>query len=516
MGGSIKYYISHPLLFTVGYFWLLTVACTSASEPSKQQPGEALARTHCGSCHQFSEPALLDQAIWREEVLPVMGLHLGLLDAPSPAARQNLQTLLLEGGYPTQPQLSMADWEKIKAYYEVAAPTQLDLPALAPLPLTDRFAEHEVPIDRSAPPGITCVRIDTLTHHLYVADAGVQTLFDLDPHGKESRAIAQQPTVSGLTWVGPQRALLVTHLGFSVQPKEGAEGYVSFPYFPSAARSLSGLARPTQTLSVDLVGDSTAEWFTCQFGYRSGRLSYWKLGDDGAYQEKVLRDEPGAVMAEVRDLTGNGRNDVVALFAQADEKLLRYENQDDGQFRERVLLRFPATYGSTSFELHDFNGDGHLDILYTSGDNADHSMILKPYHGVYLFLNQGDWTFEQAYFFPMHGAYRAMTRDYDQDGDLDIAAIAFFADYAQQPERGFVYLENRGNLDFTATTRPIHTRGRWITMDANDLDGDGDDDIVLGSYTIGPPFGTALEGWKQQSGVMWLENTTVGPPITHP
>ncbi len=510
----MKHFTLSLSLIAVGCFGLLASACSPTSEQSARSAGKALARTHCGSCHQFSEPALLDKATWREEVLPVMGLHLGLLDAPSPAARQNLQTLLLEGGYPTQPQLSMADWEKIKAYYEAAAPTQLTLSPASALPLTDRFAEHEVPIDRSAPPGITCVRIDTLTHHLYVADAGVQTLFDLDPHGKESRAIAQQPTVSGLTWVGPQRALLVTHLGFSVQPKESTEGYVSFPYSPPTA--LSGLARPTQTLSVDLVGDSTAEWLTCQFGYRSGRLSYWKLGDDGAYQEEVLRDEPGAVMAEVRDLTGNGRNDVVALFAQADEKLVRYENQDDGQFRERVLLRFPASYGSTSFELHDFNGDGHPDILYTSGDNADYSMILKPYHGVYLFLNQGDWTFEQAYFFPMHGAYRAMARDYDQDGDLDVATIAFFSDYVQQPERSFVYLENRGDLDFTATTRPIHTRGRWITMDANDLDGDGDDDIVLGSYTIGPPFGIALDAWKKQSGVLWLENTTAGPPATNP
>ena len=484
------------------------------SERPTASVGEPLARTHCGGCHQFSEPTLLDKATWREDVLPVMGLHLGLLDAPSPAAQQNLQTLLLEGGYPTQPQLSMADWEKIKVYYEATAPEMLDIPPTPPLPLTDRFAEREVAIDRSAPPGITCVRIDTLTHRLYAADAGVQTLFDLDPRGGEPEAIFQQPTVSALTWVGHQRALLVTHLGFSLQPKESSEGYVST--IETAPPLLSALARPTQTLTVDLIGDATEELLTSNFGYRTGCLSYWKQGADSAYQEVVLSNEPGALVAEARDLAGNGRNDVVALFAQADEKVVRYENQGGGQFRERVLLRFPASYGSTSFELHDFNGDGHLDILYTSGDNADHSMILKPYHGVYLFLNQGDWTFEQTYFFPMHGTYRAMARDYDQDGDLDIAAIAFFADYAQQPERGFVYLENQGNLDFAATTRPIHTRGRWITMDANDLDGDGDDDIVLGSYTIGPPFGTALEGWKQQSGVLWLENTTADPPAAQP
>ena len=502
----------HYSLLAANCLWL-TAACALISEPS----GETLARGHCGSCHQFSEQTLLDRVTWREDVLPVMGLHLGLLDAPDPTARQNLQTLLLEGDYPSQPRLSITDWEKIKAYYEDTAPETLDIPSAAPLPLTNRFVEHEVAINRAAPPAITCARIDTLTHRLYAADAGVQTLFDLDPHGGEPRAILQQPTISALTWVGPSRDLLVTHLGFSVQPRESSEGYVTrlntATVTGAAAEVVAPqLPRPTQTLSVDLVGDATEELLTCNFGYRTGRLSYWKQGADGAYQEVVLSDEAGALMAEVRDLSGNGRNDIVALFAQGDEKLVRYENRGDGQFREQVLLRFPAVYGSTSFELHDFNGDGHLDILYTSGDNADHSMILKPYHGVYLFLNQGDWTFEQAYFFPMPGAYRAIARDYDQDGDLDIAAIAFFADYARQPERGFVYLENPGNLNFIAATRPIHTAGRWITMDANDLDGDGDPDIVLGSYTIGPPFGTALDTWKDHSGVLWLENTTVTEP----
>ncbi len=331
---------------------------------------------------------------------------------------------------------------------------------------------------------------------------------NVDPFGGEPRIIPQQPTISSLTWVGPSRDLLATHLGFSVRPKESSEGYVSLAG-AGTTPWLSALARPTQTLSVDLVGDTTQELLTCNFGYRTGRLSYWKVGADNAYQETELKNEPGALMAEARDLTGNGRNDIVALFAQADEKLVRYKNQGNGQFQERVLLRFPAAHGSTSFELHDFNSDGHLDILYTCGDNADYSMILKPYHGVYLFLNQGDWTFAQAYFFPMHGAYRAIARDYDQDGDLDIAAIAFFADYVHQPERGFVYLDNQGALNFTATTRPIDALGRWITMDADDLDGDGDTDIVLGSYTIGPPFGVAPDAWKDHSGVLWLENTTV-------
>ena len=491
--------------------WLLLTACSYVSEDGSLPDGKQLAQTHCGGCHRFPEPSLLDKTTWRENVLPVMGLHLGLLDAQGERSQKNLQTLLLEGNYPTQPQLTRADWEKIKAHYEDKAPPQLDSLSSISLPLTALFTERAVPLHRSSPPAITCVKVDTLMHRIYAADAGVQTMFVLSVDGQTQQSVPQQPTISSLTWVGPVRKLLATHLGFSLAPHESAEGYLSWvnPTADAAhTKSLPDqLVRPTQTLSVDLVGDDTEELLTCNFGYRTGRLSYWKLMADGSYTEVVLREEAGALQAQVQDTNEDGRNDIIVLFAQGDERIVRYENQEKDHFREQVLLHFPPSYGSTSFALHDFNGDGHPDILYTCGDNADYSPILKPYHGVYVFLNQDDGMFEQAYFFPMHGAYRAMACDYDQDGDLDIAGIAFFADYARAPERSFVYLENQGNLSFTPTTRPIHTLGRWMTMDAGDVDSDGDTDIILGSYTRAAPFGRVLESWQSQSGVLWLENT---------
>ncbi|WP_431214812.1 FG-GAP-like repeat-containing protein [Puia sp. P3] len=90
------------------------------------------------------------------------------------------------------------------------------------------------------------------------------------------------------------------------------------------------------------------------------------------------------------------------------------------------MLRWPPSYGSSYFELADFNGDGFADIVYTCGDNADFSPVLKPYHGVYIYLNDGHNSFRPWYFFPINGCYKAVARDFDGDGDLDLAAIAFF------------------------------------------------------------------------------------------
>ena len=119
-----------------------------------------------------------------------------------------------------------------------------------------------------------------------------------------------------------------------------------------------------------------------------------------------------------------------------------YTNLGGGKFKEERKLQFPPIYGSSYFELTDFIKDGFPDIIYTCGDNADYSTILKPYHGVYIFLNDGKNNFKQKYFYPINGCYKAIVRDFDNDGDLDIATISYFPDFENQPEEGFIYFEN--------------------------------------------------------------------------
>jgi len=143
----------------------------------------------------------------------------------------------------------------------------------------------------------------------------------------------------------------------------------------------------------------------------------------------------------------------------------------------------------------DFNKDGLMDILVTNGDNGEYPSPPKRYHGIRLYLNRGGLRFEEAFFYPLNGAFCAMARDFDQDGDLDIAAISFFPDYEKSPNESFVYLENKGNMQFTASTFSQCIVGRWLVMDVGDLDGDGDVDIVLGSCINGPG---AVPAWLKR------------------
>ena len=67
-------------------------------------------------------------------------------------------------------------------------------------------------------------------------------------------------------------------------------------------------------------------------------------------------------------------------------------------------------------------------------------------------MNKGHDTFDETWFHPMYGASEAVARDFDKDGDVDIAAISFFPDFKNHYEDGFIYFENVDNQFIPHTT----------------------------------------------------------------
>lgn len=515
------------VLITTG---LLAAGCQTGSQERNRaaegagRSGEALAETYCQSCHQLPVPNLLSKADWEQHVLPQMALFMGVYEdgaRPDSLFEDGVAgTLVREAGiYPQEPMLAREQWEAIVAYFQEQAPATLP-PAERPSAEggLKHFAVHAYDA-RVSPPMTSLVQVDPSRSLIYVGDvkADYSTLAVLNRKGEVVQQLAPLKGPSHLERV--EDTLFVLEAG-RLLPTDAPSGrLVKLFRLPGQAQYgalapvLDSLHRPVHFTRGDLNDDGRPDFVVSEFGRHVGRLAWFEALGDGRYQRHVLKDRPGATRSEIRDLNGDGRPDIVALMAQGDEGLFLFENKGDGRFVEQPLLRFPPSYGSTSFDLVDLNGDDHPDILYTAGDNGDYTPPLrKPYHGVRGFLNDGANRFEEAFFFPLRGAYGATTADFDHDGDLDIAAVAFYPGYSDAPGEGFVYLENTGDLRFLPYTFASQDDGRWMVVDRGDVDGDGDADLVLGSFVglLEPHIPDAVQRrWLEQSpSFLVLENTT--------
>lgn len=506
-----------PLLL-LSLLGITTLGCspsTADGDPDSLS-GEKAATIYCQGCHALPQPQDLPRAVWADHVLPLMGAMLG--QYPADTGAYSRTELLGQGDeraarlqaqtFPARAALPAETWQAIQDYYLSQAPTQL--PDSPHLTLGDdlRLFQAQPAALELAPPSTTLLHYGS-DGTLYLGDANSQRLYVIDSAGQVQGAARVREGAVHLHET-PQALYLLVMGSFS--PTDAAPGF--FMLLPKDGQEaprvlIPNLQRPVHSQLGDLNGDGLTDVLICEFGKWTGGLRAYLQRSDGSFQPQPLRERPGATRAYLDDWDQDGDLDAIALMAQGDEGVFYYQNDGQGQFTERNLLRFPPSYGSSYFALHDFNQDGLPDLLYLNGDNADYAPVPKPYHGLRLYLNRGDFDFELAQFLPLPGAYKALPADFDQDGDVDLAAISFFPDYPRSAGReSFVFFENQGDFDFQARSFPQADRGRWLTLTAGDPDQDGDLDLALGSLTFEVPSDAArTQGWAQGGlPYLWLEN----------
>ena len=461
--------------------------------------GERLSLQFCGTCHIRPKPDVLTQATWGK-TLPWMSYWVGML--PPEEGLHNptgFDRVMAAGVFPAKPMMPIRDWKDIVDYYIQTAPKKLPITNQPSVSLDLNLFEPFKP-ERKFDASVMTVRVNHQEGGLWVMHEASNTLYQLDteyrwmPDTRKFKSPASEITSS-------KDGILATLIG-TFTPSFAPQGAL-VRFKGDKTESLAGiLHRPTDVLPVDLNQDGREDLVVTEHGHMLGSV-FWLEKTDEGYKRHTLLDLPGGLNVASGNFNDDGIPDLVILTGQAREAVHLFLSTGPGEFEHRMILMRQPAWGHSHIEVMDFNKDGHLDLLITNGDNGElENYPPKPYNGIRLHLNDGKNNFNETFFFPQYGAYRAVAEDFDGDGDLDIASIAFFGRYDLSPDTGFVYLQQDKPLEFTAHTLPATQGGRWLTMDAGDIDKDGDIDIALGAFNDGP----GQDNFPPQFNDQWQKN----------
>jgi WD40 repeat protein len=471
---------------------LISFRSSSFRDPSVRQDdkGRILFTTYCGSCHVLPSPSSLTKEIWKDHVLPVMAARMGIIypnyDPLSGLSEEEKKVVKDNNIIPKRPSLSNEEWSELVKYVLKAAPDSLKFDEKRlnrNHPLT-QFVRKDVNLKQEGPSLITGVKFNPETKALWIGNYNNQVLSWKFNQGVTTTIKTEQPVVDFNFFKG---STYFTEIG-KLYPTELSTGsYVQYDGSASLPL-LRKLHRPVNSQIVDLNNDGVPEIVVCNFGNKTGSLSLYKKNTKGDYLEEVLMPLPGAIRCEVKDMNGDGKKDIVAMFSQGDESVYIFYGQGNLEFKAKRVLRFPPNFGTTDMVLVDYNHDGLMDILTVHGDNADYSNILKPYHGLRLNLSTGKGAYKEKFFYPVYGVTKVLAYDFDQDGDLDIVASSFFPDFVKLVDESFVYLENLNSEKFIFKSFVLKSEVplKTLTLEMADVDGDGDMDVIGGNFAQSP------------------------------
>lgn len=467
--------------------------------------GERLARQYCVACHEFTEPELLTKKSWNF-LLTYMGLRMGIEDDsylidPDAVEKATLDarrtSLSLMDRIPDHPVLQNEEWELIRGYFDHLAPERAILPKNKPQSdgVIDLFSEkkHAYQVNSAV---TSMVFIDEAKKQLLVGDSRNQVLTVLDSdlgHMSTSKPLNYTFWVDAVPGDGGLYLLSIGDLfAYFGGRRLGSVSHIErigFLYL-GKERVLDNLFRPADMEFADMDGDGVDELLVCNYGIEGGDFSIYGRNGKGLAFDPIptvtLFEDSGAIKCDTHDFNRDGLKDIVLLVSDFKEQLVLFINKGNNEYEPRPVFETHPSWGSVSFQLVDMNGDGLVDIVTTNGDSPDSDPYntLKAYHGIRIYQNDGKLGFGESYFYPMYGCYQIEAHDYDRDGDVDIAACAFYPNFDAETPENFVYLEQTENMRFSPKHHPATQEGRWMTMDAGDLDQDGDIDIALGATYI--------------------------------
>lgn len=505
------------LAIVIGFgVWLLGRSSTLRNIPPQtlvlDPPMEARVEAFCRACHALPLASSFPRDAWHHEVM------------------QGYQFYAISGRKDLDP--PPPSWAI--AYFRSRAPERLTLesPTDASQPMKIRFrTQHiQLPEDQEIPPGVAFLkwcslrpqeRYELVTLDMRRGELLAYPLTEPMPAARQWLRMSNPCRLTSCDLDGDGQTEFVTADLGSFDPGDHDWGKVLWIRTegtkPVVHELFRGVGRIADVRPLDFDQDGKQDLVVAEFGWhqtgaiwllrqtslKTRSVSEGQQTDVPKFEPKRLLSLPGTIHVPVHDFDGDGRPDVLALISQEHERLDLFLNRhtaasNDGDsnpdsnrqqptqdWERRTIWAAPdPAFGCSGIELVDLDNDGDVDVLLSNGDSFD-SMYLKPSHGVQWLRNGGELEFVMQHIGSLPGAYCARAGDLDGDGDQDILVSVWLP--RQSPND--LDRTSLATLTCFEQTAPgqfaRHTLERGqpyaAALELADFDDDGDLDFAVGS-----------------------------------
>ena len=200
---------------------------------------------------------------------------------------------------------------------------------------------------------------------------------------------------------------------------------------------------------------------------------------EGLLGKKVSQEGPTIAIG---DINGDGRDDVFMGGAKKQSGIVYIHlGEGDLSLKSNKVFAEDASFEDTASAFFDADGDGDLDLMVGTGGNQVNEVSRES---IRLYLNDGNGNFTKGTVPQLTTIYNISTinpHDVDGDGDMDIfiGSRSIIGVYGMDPAH--FYLENQGDGSFVnksqTVAKPVMASG--MIMAAEWLDIDGQDDLEL-------------------------------------
>jgi len=255
-----------------------------------------------------------------------------------------------------------------------------------------------------------------------------------------------------------------------------------------AQQLISGrVAEARSVYAADLDGDGDLDVLAAS---NADNEVIWYENDGGGGfggQRLITPNAEDVRSVQAADLNSDGDQDVISVSR---DEVAWYENNGEGSFAaRRVITSVPdpsEARNDPSVHAADMDGDGDLDVLYRD--------VLE----VSWFENSGDGSFGESQIVNGYNySQSAYPSDLDGDSDLDVAITYLFPDGNNET----VWMENEGGGAFDSpNSLPIDDGKGGQSIYSVDLDGDGDQDVIVGDDQADPESRNSRLSWYENGG----------------